>query len=73
MVGRLNDLAKFREADLRAYTMYPQFGVRASLLWLKNVAEERNVFPQVLLSLMGRRYDCIFNLRLWLEYHCNIN
>jgi hypothetical protein len=22
---------------------------------------------------MGRRYDCIFNLRLWLEYHCNIN
>ena len=33
MVGRPDDSAKFREADLKAYTMYPEFGVWARLPW----------------------------------------
>ena len=35
MVGRLDDSAKFRKADLKAYTVYPEFGVWARLPWSK--------------------------------------
>ena len=73
MVGRLDDSAKFREADLKAYTMYPEFGVWARLPWSKNVVEERDAPPQVLLASMDTRYDCISNLGLWLEYHYELN
>ena len=73
MVGRLDGSAKFREADLKAYTMFPEFGVWARLPWSKNVVEERDAPPQVLLASMDTRYDCISNLGLWLEYHYKLN
>ncbi len=49
MVGRLDGSAKFREADLKAYIVYSEFGVWACLPWSKNVVEERCAPPQVLL------------------------
>jgi hypothetical protein len=73
MVGRLDDSAKFREADLKAYTIYPEFGVWARLSWSKNVVEERDAPPQVLFASMDTRYDCVSNLGLWLEYHYEVN
>ena len=55
MVGRLDDSAKFREADLKAYTVYSEFGVWACLPWSKHVVEERDAPPQVLLASRDTR------------------
>ena len=72
MVGRPDDLAKFREADLKTYTMYPKFGVWARLLWSKMWLRKR-CSSTVLLASMYTRYDCISDLGLSLEYHYELN
>jgi hypothetical protein len=49
MIARVDDTAKFREADLAAYPLFPEFGVIAKLPWSKNVFDERDAPPQVCL------------------------
>ena len=45
MIGRQDDIAKFREADLQPYLLYPNYGVVGRLPWSKNVTEEGNAPP----------------------------
>ncbi len=65
MIARVDDTAKFREADLAAYPLFPEFGVIAKLPWSNNVYDEHAPPPQVLFGAM--------NLGLWLEYHYKLN
>jgi hypothetical protein len=65
----MDDTAKFCEPDLRPYQLYPDYGICGRLPWSKNVVDERDVPPQVLLAAMDSRYDVHSNLGLWLEYH----
>jgi hypothetical protein len=52
MIGRVDDTSKFHEADLKPYTLYPNYGVTARLCWSKNVTDERDVPDQVLFGAM---------------------
>ncbi len=73
MIGRQDDIAKFREADLQPYSLYPNYGVVGRLPWSKNVTEERDAPPQVIFGAMDTRYDFLSNGGLWLEYHYCVN
>ena len=73
MIGHQDDTAKFREADLQPYSLYPKYGVVGRLPWSKNVTDERDAPPQVIFGAMDTRYDFLSNGGLWLEYHYSIN
>ncbi len=70
---KVDNTAKFREADLVAYPLFPEFGVLSKLLWSKNDYSECDVCPQVLFGAMDTRYNVLSNLGLWLEYHYSLN
>ena len=73
MIGRQDDTAKFWEADLQPYSLYPKYGVVGRLPWSKNVTDERDAPPQVIFGTMDTRYDFRSNGGLWLEYHYMVN
>jgi hypothetical protein len=73
MIGRVDDAAKFREADLKAYPPFPDYGITARLPWSKNVTDERDAPQQVLCGAMDTRFDPLSNMALWLEYHYELN
>ena len=69
----MDDTSKFREADLKPYTLYPNYGFTAHLCWSKNVTDERDAPDQVLFGAMDPKYDVLSALGLWSEYHCQTN
>jgi len=73
MIGRVDDAAKFRETDLKAYPPFPDYDITARLPWSKNVTDERDAPQQVLFGAMDTRYDTLCNMTLWLEYHYEVN
>jgi hypothetical protein len=73
MIGQVDDTSKFREADLKPYTLYPNYGVTACLCWSRNVTDERDAPDQVLFGAMDPKYDVLSALGLWSEYLCQTN
>ena len=69
MIGRVDDMAKFREDDLKAYEPYPDYGITARFLWSKNVTDKRDAPRQAMYGAMDPRYCPLANLGPWLEYH----
>ena len=73
MIGRVDDTSKFHEADLKPYTLDPNYIVTARLCWSKNVTDERDAPDQILFGAMDPKYDVLSALGLWSEYHCQTN
>ena len=69
----MDDTSKFCEADLKPYTLYPNYGVTACLCWSKNVTDEIDAPDQVLFGAMDPKYDVLSTLGLWSKYHCQTN
>ena len=69
MIGRVDDMAKFREEDFQAYEPYPDYGITARLPWSKNVSDERDFPRQPLYGPIDPHYCPLANLGPWLEYH----
>jgi hypothetical protein len=42
MIGRLDDIAKFRQPHLQPYSKYPDYAIMGCLPWSKNVNEEHD-------------------------------
>ena len=42
IIGRSDDVAKFRAADIAPYSAFPEFGITGRLPWSKNVSKERD-------------------------------
>ena len=73
LIGRNDDVCKWREDDLNPYHAFPQYAITAKLCWSKNVTEERDCPTQVVVAAMDTKYDAISNLALWLEYNYEVN
>jgi hypothetical protein len=73
LIGRNDDICKFRVEDLKPYDAFIQFAVLARLVWSKNVTDERDAPPQVLIGAFDTRYCPLANLGLWLEYCYELN
>ena len=73
MIGSQDDTAKFREANLQPFDLYPNYRVVGGLPWSKNVTDERDTQFQVIFGAMDTRYDFHSNGGLWQEYHYMVN
>ena len=73
LIGRSDDVAKFRLEDLSPCDQYPDYGFFGRLAWSKNVIEERDSPLQILFGAMDTRFCSQANLAVWLEYHFELN
>ena len=72
-IARNDDVCKFVEEDLKRAESFPHYGVMGRLPWCKNVTEERDAPPQVMIGAMDPRYCPLLNLASWLEYNYGVN
>ena len=73
MIARLDDTAKFRAPDLKAFFQFVNYGITAKLCWTKNCLEERDPPTQVLFGSRDWRYCVVSHLATWLELHFELN
>ena len=56
------------ERDLVIYEPFPQYAVKITVAWSKNVREERDAPSQLLIGAMDSRFCVLLNLGLWMEF-----
>ena len=56
------------ERDLVIYEPFPQYAVKITVAWSKNVREERDAPSQLLIGAMDSRFCVLQNLGLWMEF-----
>jgi len=73
MIGRQDDTAKFCEADLQPYSLFPNFGMvdGCQLPWSKNVMDRRDAPPHIIVCY-GHTYDFRSDEGLWLKYQFSL-
>ena len=62
ILGRIDDTAKFREDDPKAYEPYPDYDITAQFSWSKNVTDKCNAPHQSMYGTMDPRYCPLANL-----------
>ena len=67
MIGRVDDVCKWKKENLRAHEVHASKCAEARLCWSKNVNEERDAPWQHLLGAMDALFCCVLNVGLWLE------
>jgi hypothetical protein len=60
--------SKLDERDLVIYKPFPQYAVKITVAWSKNVWEERVAPSQLLIGAMDSRFCVLLNLGLWMEF-----
>ena len=66
LIGRVDDVSNFKIDDPRGHGEY-DFALKTRVRWSKNVLEERQCPPQILLGAMDTDFCCLMNLGLYLE------
>jgi hypothetical protein len=66
LIGRVDDVANFKVADPRGHGDY-DFALKTRVRWSKNVMEERQCPPQILLGSMDPLFCVLLQLGIYLE------
>jgi hypothetical protein len=66
LIGRVDDVANFKLADPRGHGEY-DFALKTRVRWSKNVMEERQCPPQILLGSMDPLFCVLLHLGIYLE------
>jgi hypothetical protein len=66
LIGRVDDVANFKTSDPRGHGDY-DFALKTKVRWSKNVMEERQCPPQILLGSMDPMFCLLLNFAVYLE------
>jgi hypothetical protein len=66
LIGRVDDVANFKIADPHGHGDY-YFALKTRVRWSKNVMEERQCPPQILLGAMDPLFCVLLHLGIYLE------
>ena len=66
LIGRIDDVCNFKVADPRGHGEY-DFALKTKVRWSKNVMEERQCPPQILLGAMDPLFCLLLNFGVYLE------
>jgi hypothetical protein len=74
LIGRIDDVVHFKMNDPRGHGDY-NFALKTRVRWSKNVMEERQCPPQILLGAMDPLFCILLHLAIYLEetLSCNPN
>ena len=74
LIGRVDDVSNFKTADPRGHSEF-DFALKTRVRWSKNVLEERQCPPQIMLGALDPDFCCLLNFAIYLEeflrYHPN--
>ena len=66
LIGRVDDVTNFKTADPRGHSSF-YFALKTRVRWSKNVMEERQCPPQILMGALDPDFCVILNLAIYLE------
>ena len=73
LIARMDDICNLESADLREHEQYPEFSLQTRVAWSKNVNEERDCPPQIILGANDADFCPLIGLAGYLESRFEIS
>jgi len=67
LIARTDDISNLESADLREHEQFGDFALQTQVAWSKNVNEERDCPPQIILGANDPDFCCLIALASYLE------
>jgi hypothetical protein len=67
LIGRMDDLCNIETADIREHEDFPGFALQTQVAWSKNVNEERDCPPQIILGANDPDFCTLLGLAGYME------